>query len=688
MQAGSEYAIQEGVSAPSQSTDAAARRLRIALVQMPFAITAWPSLGLSLLKAIATKAGHRAEILYFNQAFQAEIGTEIYGKLARGAPQNIDLLGEWLFSAALFGADPVADEAYLEEVFEGAYPAHHKPEGTGIINELRPHLGTLREKSTQFVDRLAERDWGAFDVVGFTSTFQQHVAALALAKRIKDRHPQVRIIFGGANCEAGMGRATLRLFPFIDAVCLGEGDVAWPAYLAGVAGGATDAVDGILARGQPYAPAASADLNGLPYPDFEDFFAAAPTGDADYAREHRLIFESSRGCWWGQKNHCTFCGLNGSTMAFRRKDGARALAEIQYLLETYGGHTRNLTATDNIIPYDYFKTFLPDIAALSMEINLFYETKANLKKDQVALYRAAGLRAIQPGIESLSTPVLKLMRKGVSALQNLQLLKWCSEYGVEAKWNFLAGFPGEEAGWYEPLADLVCKVRHLAPPTGVSTLRFDRFSPYHDSPETFGLRSLRPYPSYGYVYRNLAASDIGDLAYYFHTEYPEGAAGDTYAKEAFRELNLWKDQAEAFALFHVDTDDGVLVFDVLENQPRLFRFADAYADVFWSTDQITPLAVFQREPALAEAAATLIDLGLLVEEDDKVLNVSVPLTEDLHLSQAVIDRLRGVLDQPDETALIIDATYITTYSAGSAKRQTSPLSSSSRPAQKQEAHHG
>ena len=108
-------------------------------------------------------------------------------------------------------------------------------------------------------------------------------------------------------------------------------------------------------------------LDDLPHPDFEDF-SRAPTDDPDYAREHRLIFGSTRGCWWGQKNHCTFCGLNGSTLAFRRKDGARAIAEIRHLLDTYGRHTRNVTATDNIIPCEYFKTFLPDLAALMRQL--------------------------------------------------------------------------------------------------------------------------------------------------------------------------------------------------------------------------------------------------------------------------------------------------------------------------------
>lgn len=667
----------------------AARSLRVALVQMPFAITAWPSLGLSLLKSIATDAGHDVRIFYFNQAFQDEVGVDIYSKLARGAPQNVDLLGEWLFSEALFGRDAATDERYLEEIFEGGHPAHRKPTGGAIVDELRPQLAALREKATCFVDRLAaSSDWCGYDVVGFTSTFQQHVAALALARRIKSRRADIRIVFGGANCEADMGRATLRRFSFVDAVCLGEGDTALPAYLAALASGDAEPVPGILTRQGEFRPARDAVLNDLPYPDFEDFFADAPVEDHGYAREHRLIFESSRGCWWGQKNHCTFCGLNGSTLAFRRKDGARTIAEIRHLLDTWGRHTRNMTATDNIIPYEYFKTFLPDLASLQMDLSLFYETKANLRKEQVALYRAAGLTAIQPGIESLSTPVLKLMRKGVSALQNLQLLKWCSEYGIEAKWNFLAGFPGENPEWYAQIPSLVPKIRHLMAPIGVSTLRFDRFSPYHVSPESFGLTGLSPYPAYAYIYRDIPGAEIANLAYYFIADYPEGAAGESYAQRAFEELELWKDRADEFALFHLDTEDGVLVFDLRCEEPRLYRLTDEFADVFLATDQITPLENISGLSQLARAARKLIELGLLVEEDAKVLNVSVAATEALRIGKGAIDRLGPLLTTTDAAALTIDAAHIATYSAATTSQREALVGASLESIEARENVHG
>jgi hypothetical protein len=51
------------------------------------------------------------------------------------------------------------------------------------------------------------------------------------------------------------------------------------------------------------------------------------------------------------------------------------------------------------------------VEAAGHDLHLVYETKANLTRAQVDLLRAAGVGWIQPGLESLSTLILKLMRK-------------------------------------------------------------------------------------------------------------------------------------------------------------------------------------------------------------------------------------------------------------------------------------
>ena len=173
--------------------------------------------------------------------------------------------------------------------------------------------------------------------------------------------------------------------------------------------------------------------------------------------------------------HCTFCGLNGATMAFRSKSAPRALDELTHLATTYPGC--DIQVVDNILDLKYFKTLLPELAARKLNVSLFYETKSNLKKEQVRLLRDSGVLTIQPGIESFSSKVLKLMKKGVSGLQNIQLLKWCKEIGVEPIWYFLMGFPGESPDDYFEMASLSARVCHLPKPSGVNVVRLDRFSP-------------------------------------------------------------------------------------------------------------------------------------------------------------------------------------------------------------------
>ncbi len=183
-------------------------------------------------------------------------------------------------------------------------------------------------------------------------------------------------------------------------------------------------------------------LDELPYPDYDDYFEQLQASSLNINGSVDLPFETSRGCWYGAKHHCTFCGLNGETMAYRSKSPSRALKEIQFLAGRHG--VKRLTATDNILDTRYLAELLPELERGDSKLSLFYEVKANLRREQLAALKRAGIDRLQPGIESLSTSILQLMRKGCTALQNLQTLKWASELRIQMFWNFLAGFPGED----------------------------------------------------------------------------------------------------------------------------------------------------------------------------------------------------------------------------------------------------
>jgi ribosomal peptide maturation radical SAM protein 1 len=237
---------------------------------------------------------------------------------------------------------------------------------------------------------------------------------------------------------------------------------------------------------------------------------------------------------------------------------------------------------DNILDMRYFRDFIPMLAERRLGVELFYEVKANLKKDQVRLLRQAGVTTIQPGIESLSDSVLQLMRKGVSALQNIQLLKWCEEIGTVPEWNLLWGFPGESEEEYYRMANLISLITHLTPPRFATTVRLDRFSPNYNESQELGLRDVSPYPAYSYVYP-FGPEVLQNLAYFFAFDYGVPQDVENYVKPLEAEIARWQECHSSSKLFVIDKEEFALICDfrpisvqpliVLTGHERLFYLA-------------------------------------------------------------------------------------------------------------------
>jgi len=269
-----------------------------------------------------------------------------------------------------------------------------------------------------------------------------------------------------------------------------------------------------------------------------------------------LLFETSRGCWWGAKSHCTFCGLNGGTMAFRSKSPRRALDELEQLVDRWQLPT--VEAVDNILDMKYFSDMLPALAHAHRPLQIFYEVKSNLSRAQVKTLSEAGVNRIQPGIESLSDHVLKLMRKGTTALRNIQLLKWSQEFNILVEWNILYGFPGETPEDYQRILEYLPAIRFLRPPCAAGPIRLDRFSPYHNSASEFGLINVRPMNTYRYLYPFDDAS-LAQIAYYFDFDYAPESDPTGYAAEVVSYVYEWKSNPELGTLRSIARADGSLV---------------------------------------------------------------------------------------------------------------------------------
>ncbi len=526
-----------------------ARAPDVCLVTMPYASPTRPSMALGLLKAILAEGGITAAVAYANLWFAESVGLRRYSLCASNMP-IVFLAGEWTFAGAAFHDDPrraERDAEYLRQVRQASdgYPqvwsgAHG--------SEFTADLLALRAAATEFVDEAARRvlATGA-RVIGCTSTFEQHVASLALLRRVRELDPGVITILGGANCETVMGEATHRCFPWVDYVVSGEADglvtelcrlaltrgrdvpadelprgVLGPAHRmpieAGQQGDAGARPAGHRKPRHKLARALFNDLDSLPTPRYEDYFATLATSKIGPNVRPGLPLESSRGCWWGAVHQCTFCGLNGTSLGYRSKSPGRVLTELHELEDRYG--VSDFEAVDNILDMAYHKELLPELAADGRSQRIFFEIKANVSRAQVQALVDAGIMWVQPGIESLHSEVLALMDKGIQGWQNVQLLKWARELGLRLSWSVLWGFPGEKDDWYEDMAQWLPALTHLPPPAATPRVRFDRYSVYHERASQLGL-ILFPIGALSLIYP-AGPGDLDSLAYFFTTEPDSG----------------------------------------------------------------------------------------------------------------------------------------------------------------------
>jgi ribosomal peptide maturation radical SAM protein 1 len=530
------------------------------MVTMPWASLTSPSLALGNLSAVIASLDHVAAVdtryVNFDWAEHlydltgGRVGPLQYSSIAESYVGGI---GEWIFAGALYDTPlwrfdevrrhlrPTSEQRWLDD---------------GILVEMHRAAGPFIGAEADVVAA------GEYDVVGFSTTFLQNVATLALAKEVKRRSPATMVVLGGANCDGDQGAALHRNFGFIDAVVRGEGEVSFPLFLASLAGQAEPAeIGGLCWRrdgGRSEVnrlPARPVSMAVVPAPDHGGYFERLEASSLRRFIDPVLALEASRGCWWGERHHCTFCGLNGSLMEFRSKPATRFLDELRDAVSRH--RVLDVELTDNILDMRYLKTLLPGLAAADWDVRIFAEVKANLTRAHVRALREAGITRIQPGIENLASSVLALMDKGVTGTQNVRLLRDCRSEGVSVSWNLLYGFPGESEEAYRDVIRQIPRLVHLQPPAATYRIGLERFSPLFTDP-SLGLENRGPAAVYRAIY-DLPEQELGDLVYLFDSG-PAGIRQDVIDR-LVEATDGWRAGHGRSSLVHRWSGAGLLIED-------------------------------------------------------------------------------------------------------------------------------
>jgi len=606
----------------------------VGLVSLPWMSPALPSIQLATLASALRRHGVASEVHELYVDFAARIGLNLYNYLS-----NLPgFVPEWVFSRHYYAAERGDDLSAMlgqDPLAELPWPELADP----LLEALEPVTRDYLD------DMLAETDWARYDILGFSLTISQLGAAMSFARMVKLKYPSITIVFGGSQCAGVMGGAILRICPYVDVVVHVEGELALPELVAILRRGGTCAdlpgisyrtADGRIetnSRGGLYEP----DEDKLSL-DYDSYFRRLERLGILEKVNPWIPFESSRGCWYGEKVQCTFCGLH-EIMRFRRWSAEAVLTELERLRRRYG--VGRFYCMDLIMPRDYLRTLLPEIIRRGHKWMFFYEIKANTKRHELETLAAAGVRWVQPGIESLDGDLLRLMRKGVSALQNVLLLKWSRELDVFCGWNLLYGLPGEAKASYERMTALIPKLHHLQPPSGGGEFELHRFSPYFDRPECYGIRWTGAHPMFRYAFP-LPAEDLNDLVYLhaFERDPNSGPAVDTTSIEAA--VSAWRRAFRHGARLdftqHADGSGRILdrrdvrapaqTHDLGQAEAELYVYLDggvAQKHLVENFEAAAPTAftALGGEPGVRRVLGRWIERDLAVELDGRVVALAV-----------------------------------------------------------------
>ncbi|QHE59788.1 RiPP maturation radical SAM protein 1 [Rossellomorea vietnamensis] len=534
--------------------------IKVLLISMPWASIHRPSLALGVLTAAAElcEFPHQIDQLSANVRWVEYIKKESDGKLgAKEFTQIADNYflgaGEWIFTNALYSQKEWKVKEFVEFAKEQGVNSEH------LIQMHKLALNFITDLANEIVNK-------DYDIIGFSSSFLQNVPSLALAKKVKELAPDKLIAFGGANCDGVQGVTLHKNFPFVDFVARGEGERAFMELLDTLeTNSPLNKIAGICWRnslGESIVnedTAAPVNMNNVPAPIYLDYFKILESSGLSREIEPELILEASRGCWWGQKHQCTFCGLNGSFIDYRSKSPEKFLSELESAVKRY--RVLDVSLADNILDMKYYKTLLPKLAELDWDLRMFVEIKANITREQVAMLRKAGFLTIQPGIESLNSRVLRIMDKGVKGIHNIRLLRDCKSEGVAVTWNYLYGFPEESPKDYSMIIKQLPSLVHLIPPMGATRVALERFSPFFNKPE-MGMDNLGPSKVYSYIY-NLPDEELKDLVYVFESS--ECGIKGTVEQNLHNGIRQWHNSHKGSTLNYIIKGQNVVILDRRKN---------------------------------------------------------------------------------------------------------------------------
>ncbi len=299
--------------------------------------------------------------------------------------------------------------------------------------------------------KILERELDDAIFIGISAMTAQVSNALEISQFIKNRCPDLPIIWGGVH--PSLFPAQTSKDPLVDFVVYGEGEETTLELIRELEKKSPKFHDikGLAYDGSVNPPREFMDINKLPFLNHDlldlRFYLERPVPIifSDNEKIRKLVMLSSRGCPY----RCTFCINKVTGSGWRAQNADRFLDEFEFIVDKY--------KLDMIRPLD--ENFFVNKKRAEEIIRKMKERKIDVKwgtniranyfrenyvtVDFAKELKSVGFEFATMGAESGSNAVLKTLKKDITTEDLLNSAKVCAKSGIIPVYSWMIALPGK-----------------------------------------------------------------------------------------------------------------------------------------------------------------------------------------------------------------------------------------------------
>lgn len=323
---------------------------------------------------------------------------------------------------------------------------------------------TFRENVEMFADYIVEK---SPKVVGFYTIADSFVITAMIAKRVKERNQNIKIVFGGPHATL-VAKECLEALIFVDVISLGEGELTiLPLMEALIEGKSLDGLNGIAYRKDGII-IEKKNMELVPASDLE-LYAERDYSPYTFNHNEVVSIEAGRGCPFG----CAFCSTSVFwKRKFRVKPVEALVKEIVDYCARYGTKKYNLEHDMLTADREYMFRLCDELQRLQEDIVWTCSARVDcLDKELLEKMKAARCKSIYLGIETGSPRMQKIENKNLDLNRALETIGIINKLNIGMTISFIYGFPEETVEDVEK----TLKMMDMLVSMGVGNLQLHRY---------------------------------------------------------------------------------------------------------------------------------------------------------------------------------------------------------------------